>query len=110
MNSFDLTSIGLNHPALIELIQSTTKNRIDHATDSQLGRTALADSIPELITLLQNPDLDVVQAALALAWATDRIEALGHATLTEFSPEDQKVSRPCAKRRHPGLLNLPIDR
>jgi HEAT repeat protein len=73
-----LTSIGLNHPASIELIQSTAKNLINHSTDSQLrqsaiillGRTALADSIPELIALLQDPDLNVVQAA---------IEALGNA-------------------------------
>jgi HEAT repeat protein len=56
-----LTSIGLNHPASIELIKNTTKNLINHSTDSQLrqsaiillGRTALADSIPELITLLE---------------------------------------------------------
>jgi HEAT repeat protein len=71
-------AIGLNHPASIELIQSTAKNLINHSTDSQLrqsaiillGRTALADSIPDLITLLQDPDLNVVQAA---------IEALGNA-------------------------------
>jgi HEAT repeat protein len=72
------TAIGLHHPTSIELIQSTAKNLINHSTDSQLrqsaiillGKTALADSIPELITLLQDPDLDVVQAA---------IEALGSA-------------------------------
>jgi HEAT repeat protein len=73
-----LTSIGLKHPTSIELIQSTAKNLINHSTNSQLrqsaiillGRTALADSIPDLITLLQDPDLNVVQAA---------IEALGSA-------------------------------
>jgi hypothetical protein len=57
-----LTSIGLNHPASIELIQSTAKNLINHATNSQLGRTALANSIPELINLLQNPDLNTSPA------------------------------------------------
>jgi hypothetical protein len=48
-----LTSIGLNHPASIELIQSTAKDLINHSTDSQLrqsaiillGKTALADSL-----------------------------------------------------------------
>jgi HEAT repeat protein len=73
-----LTSIGLNHPPSIDLIQSTAKNLINHSTNSDLrqkaiillGRTALADSIPDLITLLQDPDLNVVQAA---------IEALGSA-------------------------------
>jgi hypothetical protein len=55
-----LSSIGLNHPASIELIQSTAKNLINHFTDSQLrqsaiillGRTALADSIPDLNVFL----------------------------------------------------------
>jgi hypothetical protein len=54
-----LTSIGLNHPASIDLIQSTTKNLINHSTNSDLrqsviillGKTALADSITDLIAL-----------------------------------------------------------
>jgi HEAT repeat protein len=64
-----LTSIGLNHPASIELIQNTD-SQLRQSAIILLGRTALADSIPELITLLEDPDLNVVQAA---------VEALGNA-------------------------------
>ncbi len=73
-----LATIAKNDPKSIEQIQNTAKNIIARSTNSQLRQSAvillskisIADSIPELIELLQDPDPNVVRAA---------IEALGNA-------------------------------
>jgi HEAT repeat protein len=73
-----LAAIAINDPTSIPQIQTTAKNIITKSTNSQLrqsavillGKIALADSIPDLIELLKDPDPNVVQAA---------IEALGNA-------------------------------
>jgi HEAT repeat protein len=73
-----LAAIAINDPTSIPQIQTTAKNIITRPTNSQLrqsavillGKIALADSIPDLIELLKDPDPNVVQAA---------IESLGNA-------------------------------
>lgn len=73
-----LAAIAGKNPNSIAQIQNTAKQIIDRSTNSQLrhsavillGKVAIADAVPYLIELMEDPDLNVVQAA---------IEALGNA-------------------------------